>query len=37
MVSKKCTELGVSFSTVSKSLNNSTEISQETRERIQAF
>ena len=31
------TELGVSVSTVSKSLNNSTEISQETRERIQAF
>lgn len=31
------TELGVSVSTVSKSLNNSTEISKETRERIQAF
>lgn len=30
-------ELGVSVSTVSKSLNNSEEISQETRERVQAF
>ncbi len=30
-------ELGVSVSTVSKSLNNSDEISKETRDRIQAF
>jgi len=30
-------ELGVSVSTVSKSLNNSSEISQDTRERVQAF
>jgi LacI family transcriptional regulator len=30
-------ELGVSVSTVSKSLNNSSEISQDTRERVQAY
>ena len=30
-------ELGVSISTVSKSLNNSTEISEDTRLKVQAF